>query len=90
MTIRLCGDEKIFISLSGNYAFYSSSSFFFYLIMTHWRAALLPAQLRTAKRGLSGFIFDSRPAYPWRRGAEFELAVGGVGVLSTRAGGGGG
>lgn len=34
------------------------------------------------------FIFDSRPAYPWRRGAEFELAVGSVGVLSTRAGGG--
>lgn len=63
---------------------------FFNLITTHWRAALLPAQLCTAKRGLSGFIFDSRPAYPWRRGAEFELAVGGVGVLSTRAGGGGG
>lgn len=90
VTIRLCGDEKIFISLSGNYAFHSSSFFFFNLITTHWRAALLPAQLRTAKRGLSGFIFDSRPAYPWRRGAEFELAVGGVGVLSTRAGGGGG
>lgn len=63
---------------------------FFNLITTHWRAALLPVQLRTAKRGLSGFIFDSRPAYPWRRDAEFELAVGGVGVLSTRAGGGGG
>lgn len=27
----------------------------------------------------------SRPAYPWRRGAaEFEGAVGGVGVLSTK------
>lgn len=44
----------------------------------------------TAKGGLSGFIFDSGTAYPWRRDAEFELAGGSVGVLSTRAGGGGG
>lgn len=73
--------------------------FFFkslYLIKTQWRAAragqyaLLSATPPHAKRGLSGIIFDSRPAYPWRRGAEFELVVGSVGVLSTRAGGGGG
>lgn len=49
-----------------------------------------PLLHHVATRELSGFIFDSRPAYPWRRGAEFDLAVGSVGVLSTRAGGGGG
>lgn len=62
--------------------------------MTQWRAARAgqhaPLFNYTAKRGLSGFIFDSRPAFPWRRGAEFELAGGSVGVLSRRAGGGGG
>lgn len=34
------------------------------------------------------FIFDGGSAYPWRRGAEVLLDVGGVGVLLARAGGG--
>lgn len=43
-----------------------------------------------SRRVLGVFIFDNRPAYPWRQGSELEQAVGGVGVLTTRAGGGGG
>lgn len=45
---------------------------------------------QSEKRVLGVFIFDNRPAYPWRQGSELEQAVGGVGVLTTRAGGGGG
>lgn len=55
-----------------------------------WSGAACSLLYCTAKRGLSVFIPDSRQAYPWRRGAEFELAEGGVGVLSTRVRGGGG
>lgn len=59
-------------------------------VESSWSRAARSLFYRTAKRGLSVFISDSRPAYPWRRGAEFELAEGGVGVLSTRVRGGGG
>lgn len=64
---------------------------FLSLITTRWttaRGALLHAQQKTKKRGLSAFIFDGGPAYPWRQGVEFELAAGSVGVVWTRAGGG--
>lgn len=48
------------------------------------------AHSHAAREGLSGFISDSRPVYPWRRGAECEEGtLGGVGVLPTGAGGGG-
>lgn len=61
-----------------------------FIFLLNHDSLLSPLLHHTAKRGLSGFIFDGRPAYPWRRSTEFELAVGSVGVLSTRAGGGGG
>lgn len=37
-------------------------------------------------------FFDRETAYPWRRGAEFQVDVGGVGVctLTSAEGGGGG
>jgi len=44
----------------------------------------------TQQRGvLSGYISDSRPAYPWRPSAEVELVVSSVVALSTKAEGGG-
>lgn len=88
MYIIICiSDNKtMFFKLCGNYVLLNLCTWS-WLSGEQGSMHSSPLLHHTAKRGLSGFIFDGRPTYPWRRGAEFESAVGSVGVLSTRAGG---